>query len=377
MFESRILRCFLLLPVLSAGCAPGEETAGGDDPAPVERIAAPAPPPRPEAALRGGLQARVEAALRQVRDRDLLTTNSFWTVFHAILGVGPEAQLLDPLTRRRVNAVEWICRGGEVRGLRFVPTAHGLDVQTGPVFVGQGHQDQFIAEMAQWDMPIDRTFVVHGKEYTFRDFVRHAQMRASVKDNQELSWAILIIAQYLGTDVRWTNDRGENLHFEDVVRYELTQPVDGGACGGTHRLFGLCWAWHHHLKRGGKTVGVWKDVAAKMETFKARARKYQNGDGSFSTRYLAGPGNAPDMQLRIGTTGHVLEWLALALGDEELKDPWVQDAAAALSLMILDSSSRPIESGALYHAAHGLHLYHTRMFGLSRVTPRNLLVPRP
>lgn len=376
MSESRILPFLLPGLLFALGCAPGEESAAGDKPADVENIPAPTAPLRPEAVIHGGLQTRVEGALRHVRERDLLTTNSFWTIFHGILGVGCDAELLDGITRKRVNAIDYFANGGEIRGLHFIPTLHGLDVQTGPVFVGQGHQDQFIAEMAQWGMPIDRRFLVLGKEYTFRDFVRHAQMRTSVKSNQELSWAILIIAQYLGTDIKWTNGVGERLHFDDVVRYELDQPIEDAACGGTHRLFGLCWAWHYHLKRGGKTEGVWKDVSAKMETYKLRARKNQNSDGSLSTRYLAGPGKSPDVQLRIGTTGHVLEWLALTLSDEELKQPWVQEAAAALALMILDSSGRPIESGALYHATHGLHLYHTRVFGRSKVTSPHLLIPR-
>jgi hypothetical protein len=47
-------------------------------------------------------------------------------------------------------------------------------------------------------------------------------MRASVSPvrNQELSWAIIIIAQYYGTNMSWTNSRGETLHFDDVVRHD-------------------------------------------------------------------------------------------------------------------------------------------------------------
>jgi len=41
----------------------------------------------------------------------------------------------------------------------------------------------------------------------------------------------------------------------------------------------------------------------------------------------------------------------------------VQDAAGALALLILDRQNRGIESGALYHATHGLHIYHDRVFG--------------
>jgi hypothetical protein len=350
-----------------AGCAPSDEPAPAPAaapatlPAPTRAAVAIGPPAG--AALPAGLEGRIEAALRQVRARDLLTTNSFWTVFHGILGLGPDTELLDPETGRRVNALEHIRSGGAVRGLQFLPTPHGLDVRTGPQFVGQGHQDQFVAEMAQWGLPADTPFRVGGKDYTFEDFIRHTQMRARVTAGQELGWALVVIARYRGTGARWTNAAGEALCFDDLVRYELGQPMEGAACGGTHRLFGLTWAYHLHLRNGGAQEGVWKDVADRLGECRQAARRYQNRDGSFSTRYLAGPGDARDPQLRINTTGHVLEWLALALPDDELRAGWVQDAVGALALMILDSQGAPVEGGSLYHAAHGLHLYRTRVFG--------------
>ena len=350
------------LAVYAASCAPVEEPAleeSTNEPVTLQR-----PTPLPKApVVGGGLKERVEAALENVHRRDLLTTHGFWTVFHGILGTGFDATLLDPLTGKRVNAVEHIRSGGEVRGLQFIPTRYGLDVRSGPQFVGQGHQDQFIAEMAQWGMPIDARFTVLGKDYTFADFVRHAQMRTSIKKGQELSWAILIIGQYYGTNVSWTNEDGDKLRFEDVVRYELNEPIETAACGGTHRLFGLTWVYHLHLQRGGKAEGVWKDVAEKIARYEGLAKKYRNLDGTFSTKYLDGPGNAHDPAQRLSTTGHVLEWLALALPDAELKAPWMQEAANALSLLILDSQGRPMEGGALYHATHGLHIYHGRVFG--------------
>jgi hypothetical protein len=324
-----------------------------------------------------GLQDRVRAAILHVRQRDLLRSNSFWTVFHGLLGVGPDATLLDSQTRQRVGALDYICQGGEIRGLQFIPTSHGLDVRTGPFFVGQGHQDQFIAEMAQWGMLLDRPFVVNGRGYTFEDFVRHSQARASTQNRQELSWAILIIGQYRGTTVSWVNERGEKLDFDDIVRYEVHEPIDTAACGGTHRLFGLSWVYHLHMQRGGTKTAVWQDLVAKTDEYKQRARRFQNPDGSFSSRYLAGPGRSGDPQLRIGTTGHVLEWLALALSDAELRQPWVENAANALSLMILESRSQPVESGALYHATHGLQMYHVRRFGPLPGLPLPLIPPHP
>jgi hypothetical protein len=322
------------------------------------------PPAKATPVAPAGPERRIRAAIDNVRRRNLLTSNGFWTVFHGILGLGPKATTLrDPKTNRQVNAFDYIRTGGELRGLRFIPTRHGLDVQMGPWSVGQGHQDQFVAEMAQWNTPADTPFVVNGRDYTFRDFIRHAQMHARISDKQELSWAIVVVGQYLGTDLTWTNGRGEKLHYTDLIRYELDADVENAACGGTHRLFGLTWAYHLHRERGLSPTGIWEEIPAKEAKYRERARRYQNADGSFSTEFFRGRGNDSDKQLRINTTGHVLEWLALASPEEELRAPWVQNAASALSLMILDLRAEPIEGGSLYHAVHGLLLYHARLYG--------------
>jgi hypothetical protein len=202
-------------------------------------------------------------------------------------------------------------------------------------------------------------------------------MRARVNDNQELSWAIVIIGEYLGTDIGWTNGFGEKLKFEDLVRYELDANVEQAACGGTHRLFGLDWVYHLHMRKGGKKTGVWKEVAEKTVKYRDIARKLQNPDGSFSTDFFRGPGNADDKQLRINTTGHTLEWLALALSDTDLRQPWVQDAANALALMILDQQDASIEGGSLYHATHGLLLYYARVYDRTTLGPKELHFPPP
>lgn len=314
-----------------------------------------------------GLQERIEMALEQVRQRDLLTTNGFWTVFHGILGLGPSVTLLNPDNGVRVNAVDYICDGNELRGLSFVPTKYGIDVLSTQQFVGQGHQDQFIAEMAQWGMPAQRKFVVLGKDYTFEDFIRHAKLRARTNANQELSWTVLILAQYYGTDVSWVNGHGEKLTFEDVLRYELDASVDQAACGGTHRLFGLTWAYHLHLRKDGKAEGIWQEVARKEKKYQQLAKQFQNADGSFSTSFFRERGDSTDKQLRMNTTGHTLEWLALSLSDAQLKEAWVQEAANALAMMFLDTQGQSMEGGTLYHAAHGLLIYYARVYDAAKL----------
>jgi hypothetical protein len=357
--------------VVLASCAPvdGPEQgpAGGTDAAPKD-----APP----AALPESHRQRIEAAIRNVRQRELLTTNAFWTVFHGILGLGPGLELKHPQLQVKVNALEQICEGVEIRGLRFLPTKNGVDVQTLGDGVGQGHQDQFIAEMIQWSMPIDRKMSAQGQDCTFRDFVKHSQMRARVNSNQELSWTIIVVSEHYGTNASWTNEHGEKINFEDIVKYELEAPVESAACGGTHRLFGLTWAYHLHLQKGGKTEGVWKGVAERTAKYRDMARQQQNADGTFSTNYFRGWGESPDKQLRINTTGHIFEWLALALSDQELREPWVQKAGDALAKLILELQNEAIDSGSVYHAVHGLQIYYARVFDRS-FCPPELRIPLP
>ena len=360
----------VLCATMVVSCAPGPKSAT----APSSSSAL-----RPELKTDTILRDRIFSAIESARTRDLLTTHGFWTVFHGILGLGLSVTLQNPETGQKFNALDYIAAGHEVRGLQFIQTKFGLDVRNGYDFVGQGHQDQFIAEMAQWGIAADKKFVVNGKDYTYMDFVRHAQMRAKVTSNQELSWAIVVIGQYLGTDISWTNGDGEKLTYEDVVRYELNQPIESPsvACGGTHRLFGLTWAYYHHLRNGGRTTGIWKDVVEHSRKYEKLAKKFQNPDGSFSTNHFRERGNAPDIKARISTTGHILEWLALSLSDQELREPWVQEAANSLADMFLTVQDQEVEGGAMYHAVHGLILYYARVYDAERLGPNRPFLPLP
>ncbi len=327
------------------------------------------------------LQQRIKEAIAQVDRRKLQWNHGFWTVFHAILGMGPKHTTLSDKAKERVNALKYISEGGEMRGLQgtLVPTDDGIDVLSpkDQIFYAQGHQDQFVAEMVQWGLRLDYPFVVQGKKYTFKDFVNFSKVRARLTDKQELSWAILIIGEHFGTDYSWTNRYGEKLTFADVVRYEVHEPIEDAACGGTHRLFGLTWVLHRHLERGGKVEGVWKDVVARIERYKRRAREVRIADGSFSTAFFKEREDAPDVNRRTNTTGHIVEWLALAMTDAELREPWMQEAVSALTKLLLDNSGAAIDGGSLYHAVHGLLIYSARVYGPEILGDMAPVVPLP
>ena len=94
-----------------------------------------------------------------------------------------------------------------------------------------------------------------------------------------------------------------------------------------------------------------------------RALELQNPDGSFSAQYFRRPSSSPDMAAVLGSSGHMLEFLAVAMTDEQLRHPQGRLAARHLCRLFRDTQDLDLECGALYHAAHGLVLYRERLFG--------------
>jgi hypothetical protein len=383
---------FAAVALVGLTCAPQAEVppeksgpAGDDTGSPIKEV--------PPVVVPKTLKDRIDTAIKHIAERELETAHSFWSVFHGILGNGLDTMMTDPETNKRHKALDIVrLEGHRIKGLEFIPMGDdGVEVHIARDTIGQGHQDQFVAEMVQWGLSPEAEFLVYeldpktkqavldpktkqpkSRSYRFADFLRYSKARASLTREQELSWAIVIIAEHYGTDLTWTNKDGEQITFEEIVRYELKQPIEVeqiSVCGGTHRLFGLTWALHRHLGRGGKATGVWKEIQDKLDQYARKARKLQNPDGSFSTDYFRGRGKADNINQRIATTGHILEWLALALPEKELQAAWMQEAANRLCLMILENAKRGIDTGPLYHAAHGLHLYRARVFGMPKTNP--------
>src|SRR5688572_21532553 len=102
-------RCILVLLALAGlHCAPRDPDGRVKSKGDLEETKIVVEPP----AVPDKFRERLEAALEHVRKRDLLTTHGFWTIFHGILGMGPEATtLVNPDTDSRVNAIDWIGRG--------------------------------------------------------------------------------------------------------------------------------------------------------------------------------------------------------------------------------------------------------------------------
>lgn len=317
------------------------------------------------------IQRQIDDALDFTYTRRLDTkVNAAWQIIHGCI---PFKQ--DFLIRHDgedVRAVEFLFGGNTVEGWEFEPGVV-LDPATGRRGLraiprpgsnrGQGHEDQWLGYLSGCQMPLDTKITAAGATYTLHDYL--AQIEHDVPRNmeQEYSWTLMALAFYRDYNYTWTAGDGNQWNVEKLVEIELDHDIATSPCGGSHRIVGLTMALNKCKAQGGKIEGVWKRLDDRVRELVARVKEYQNSDGALSSNFFNRPGKSVDLADAMGSAGHVLEFLTVAMSDEELKEPWVTRAVLAQCKMFRQTKKVDVECGALYHSASALRIYRERMYG--------------
>lgn len=348
----------------------------------VEVTLPPADAPKPAAdkpLTDAELQAAVDAAITTTANRVLdVDVNNAWQVVHGILAYGNDLQLTVDKKSRKTSALRWLFDGNAMNGWTLYPTEKGLGAELVPgSSAAQGHADQWIGYLSQCGVGLDDPVIVtvKGEKQThkFRELIEQAKwdigtVKVHNQPTQELTWTLMAFAEYtspdfLPLDGTWKNRLGEDWTFERMVDMEAEAGIVGAACGGAHRLYALAEVLKKYKATGKPLTGGWAKADKLVNDSIRAAREYQQPDGGFSTNKFQRSGTSADIDSRIDSTGHVLEVLAYALPDEELKSPWFTRAVTFLTKTIDDSKAMPVSCGGLYHGAHGLIIYRDRRFG--------------
>ena len=148
----------------------------------------------------------------------------------------------------------------------------------------QGHQAQCLAVFALCDVPLDYPIYASSKKFSVRDLVESEML--GCRSGEELTFSLIGLSHYLDTDTVWLNAAGETWSFERLIKEELSQPIVGAACGGTHRLMGFAHALRKRRAAGKPITGQWKRAEIFMNDFEKYTFRLQNRDGSMSTDCL-------------------------------------------------------------------------------------------
>jgi hypothetical protein len=218
----------------------------------------------------------------------------------------------------------------------------------------------------------DYPIKVGERDFTVADLVEYE--KDTCVAGTELTFKLIGLSHYLPSDATWTSESGQQWSIERLIREEIGQPIRGATCGGTHRLMGLSYAVQRRVRQGLPINGEFRRAEIYTGDYHKYTFKQQNSDGSFSTAWFRGRGNDADLDTRLRTTGHILEWMAYSLPEEGLTDPRTVQAVEYLTGLLHENSNRRWEIGPLGHALHALALYRDRALdrgGLERPS-RNL-----
>ncbi len=355
-------------------------------------------------------QVKQAIAINRLRFLDPSQGHTPWMIMHGVLALRQEYEL--KLGDKTVNAIDYVTKqnpiyvaslpnpllppGAPVVHIRehwFQSTAYGGRAQPYVVsFAFEGHTNQFLAILSMADLPLTHTFVVSDpqrpgmtKTITMADMVRHAQMNMHVGNPNEMAWTLWFLTNYLEPDETWIDKDGKPWSMEQLVTTQTNAPLFSGnrllaPCGGTHGMFALACACNSYQQKHGELRGAWLAARQKLNDHIAASRRMQNQDGSFSTEFFRSTGWSAEMGPRFKSSGHMLEWLMMALPPEQLKEPWVRKGVESVAGDLIRNGYAPLgtpDTGAMYHALHALVLYRNRVEPPSSLVPPERVVELP
>ncbi len=283
---------------------------------------------------------------------------SNWGMLHSIMVFGADTKIR--VSKRKHSAIAWIAGNNACRGQRLLTTENeAITARSG---VGlQGHQAQFLAVLSLCDVPLDYPVYASNQKFSLRELVESEML--ACRSGEELTFSLIGLSHYLDTDTVWLNAQGETWSFERLIKEELSQSVVGAACGGTHRLMGFAHALRKRRAAGKPITGQWKRADIFMEDFEKYAYRLQNRDGSMSTDWFEGREDNGDMDRKIQTTGHMLEWLLTITPDAKLQEPRLVNAVRFLANTIYTQRGHDWKIGPKGHALRSLAMYYERVYG--------------
>jgi|GEM_PF-870280 len=300
-----------------------------------------------------------QALIQQVNVWDTSENRSPWGVMHATLAWGLDGEIL--VDGKPYNAIASLCENKTLKGVKMLELEDGnLTPRQGPGL--QGHPGQFLAILAQNNIDIQREIICQGQKFTVSDLVEYE--KATCETDSELTFKLIGLNFYLTADATWTANDGTQWSVERLLREEIAQPINKVTCGGTHRLMAISLALKRRLASGESLTGTWEIASTYIDDYQQYALTLFNPDGSFSSEWFERRGALRDPQRWMQTTGHVLEWLAVSLSDEQLLDPRIIRSVTFLSELLKIEAGQEWSIGPRAHALRSLRLYKARLQGL-------------
>lgn len=320
----------------------------------------------------------VDEAIEVTRMRNLdFQQHTPWQILHGLLALRENYTIKNG--NEFVNALDFLSTKARYKGEGwFEKTQYGgrAHPYNGTPYDFEGHVNQTMAIIAMCNVPLTHKFhTANGQVVTMQDMVRHAQYALNPKD--ELTWTLWFLTHYVDQDTTWTTAAGQRWSMEALVRNQNAASINNSPCGGCHNLFAVAYARNAYMQKHGQLRGAWLEADQRLQQYISAAQSMQNRDGSFATEFFRARGHSTQFNERIKASGHMLEWLLVALPKKRLNEQWMRNGVYSLATDLITNASQPADCGPLYHSLHALVLYKQRMQGANAASSQQQTVAKP
>lgn len=316
------------------------------------------------------LNKRIDAAVKKIQDRELIAgQHTPWVIMHAVIAHEQNITVTDPATDKKYNAIEFLMKHAKdgdkpiYQMSKGVPRLRTRGITPGfrKSFIMQDHVDQFLMAYADAGTPLKAELIADdGKTYTVKTLLDAS--KREFRPSQELGWTLVAWSTYLSLDETWETAKGRETGIADLVALAVERDANRETEGGPHHLYGIAFALNEHtrISHDKELEGPWLKAREYLDKHVKLAKEYQLNNGSFSRamfRASVAPGSP---RSDCWATGHMLEWLCMALNKEQLQEGWVIRGVEQLVKLIEEHEVTEFSDGGLYHAAHALRLWRQK-----------------
>ncbi len=109
-------------------------------------------------------------------------------------------------------------------------------------------------------------------------------------------------------------------------------------------------------------TGQWKRAEVYSQDFIRYVYRLQNRDGSMSTDWFEGREDNGDLDRKIQTTGHMVEWLLTVTPDSQIQDQRLVNAVRFLLSSMYNERTHEWKIGPKGHALRSLAMFYERAY---------------
>lgn len=270
---------------------------------------------------------QLAAVMNRMKPLKTVNTNM---IVHALRLWGPNAEFNDSafvsgpqMLRYFLDDAEFRARAGENTPALFRHTAQGVEARAYDQFdrnfpTSSYHPDDLLATLAESGVPLSTPMQLRDGPATVRDLLEGA-LHNFHPQQFEYEWTSIAFARYLFPENPPLNMYGQKWNLDSLLDELCDNPMYQGQCLATHRLEALAVLYRADEKANALTPEQKRRILTYLKQASLVLQEAQTAEGSWNRKWFSGAAARNEKKVAIYdkllSTGHHLEWLAIAPSD--------------------------------------------------------------